>query len=140
MNVGEGHLDSQAGSDTFYHRFADKLKSLVGFDRMTVIVVDPNSGMEKVSHCSGLPVPESSIGPSDSAGASQTGHALSTGQTLVRDEISDGPHFQGDGQLLEIGIRSCIVVCLHHGARIVGTLSLASAQPAAYGQRERTII
>jgi len=140
MNGYESHLESQAGSDTFYHRFADQLKCLVGFDRMTVNVVDPDSGMEKVTHYSGLPVPDNSIGPPDSAGASQTGHALSTGQTLVRDEISDGPHFQGDGQLLEIGIRSCIVVCLRHGVRIVGTLSLASTQPAAYGQRERTII
>lgn len=65
---------------------------------------------------------------------------MTTGKTLIRSDVSAEPRFFVDDVMLQMGIRSSIVVPLLDKGCVFGSLSLRSRRVGAYGPREQTVL
>ena len=126
--------------DEVYDRFAGELKKLVDFDRASVHVIDHDAGVNVTRYDHG---PQRSAHPTGDVRpmeGSQTQYVLETGTALVRPDIGADRRFRSDGEYMELGFRSSIVVPLISQSRIVGTIGLRSSLVNAYGARDQRIL
>ena len=133
-------ITSTLDIERVYGRFAQGLKRLVEFDRMTINLVDLDAdtftqknvvGPARTGGFSGQPRPLE---------GSQTGQIVSTGRMQVRDDLGVEPPLFHDQEYLQIGLRSMIGLPLVYQDRVIGSLVLRSHRIGAFGPREQGIL
>ena len=117
--------------------FAGEIKALVEYHRLTVFLVDPESGLLISAYRAG----HGSAGrrPEDSNNLSSRliGKVVSNGRSEILKDLSEGPAadiWEGDAAP---GLRSAILVPINHGARTVGVVVLELRMPGAYGSKDQ---
>jgi len=123
-----------------YERFALEMKKIVGFDLISINVVDHEAGMLVRKYDFGKPMPapfRSDIWPLH---GSHTQHVVETGKTLIRANIAAHRRFTGDQDFLEVGLNSSIRTPLISKGRAIGTIGLFSKGTGAFGGRAQRVL
>ncbi|MCI0811754.1 MAG: PAS domain S-box protein, partial [Chloroflexi bacterium] len=123
-----------------YERFAEEVKKLVDFDRISVNIVDHEAGTFVFQYVSGIIQPGRHAGDILTLEGTQTGEVVKTGKPIVRQDVSVDTRFQSDQTLLDMGFRSSIVVPLRYQDRIIGVLSLRGKEKGLYGPKAQSIL
>ena len=123
-----------------YDRFSLEVKKLVNFDRMAINVLNPDGETFTFKYATGpvrpgRPVPD--IRPLKNT---QTGQIVRSGRPLLIANVGDAPQFTGTPEYLGMGLHSSVMVPLISKGKVIGSMSLRSRQPGAYGEREQHIL
>ena len=133
-------ISSTLEIDQVYEQFAQELRKLVHFDRMSINTIDREAGVFIIKYLVGQEVADRYTGAVRTIAGSQTAHMLATGRTIVRGDLSSAREFATDAAFLGEGLCSAIMVPLVSKGKIIGSLSLRSRQVAVYGLREQSIL
>ena len=133
-------MTSDLEIEAVYERFASEVKKLVNFDRITVNLIDHESGTFVFRYVSGLVQSTRKVGDVLPLENTQTGEVVRTGASLIRSDVAADPSFRGDQTLLSMGMNSSLLVPLRYRDRIIGTLSLRNARAGAYGPQEQSLL
>jgi PAS domain S-box-containing protein len=133
-------ISSTLEIDEVYARFAQEVRKLVGFDRMSINTIDQKAGIFSIKYLTGQEVKGRHIGAVRDIRGSQTEHLLATGRAVIREDLSQTPRFATDAAFIGGGLRSSIMVPLVSQGRIMGTLSLRSRSVGTYGDREQAVL
>jgi GAF domain-containing protein len=126
--------------DQVYEQFAQEMKKLVDFDRVVVNVVDEDCRNFTIKYSAGLDYPGRQVGDTSPLEGTQTQYVVTSGQTLVRPDLQADPRFVGDQALLDVGIKSVIVIPLNSKGKVIGVLIANSRWINAFGMREHAIL
>jgi two-component system NarL family sensor kinase len=133
-------MSSTLDINEVYEQFAQEVKKLVPFDRMSINVIDYEAGAFVFKYATGLIEPGRHIPDIVPLAGTLTEHVIKTGQPTIQVNITEDPQFSGMENFLSMGLRSVIMVPLSSKGKIIGTLSLRSQQIGAYGAREQAIL
>jgi GAF domain-containing protein/nitrogen-specific signal transduction histidine kinase len=123
-----------------YQQFAQKAKSLVDFDRISINVVSRDAGTFTFKYVTGLSFPGRNPGDSMPLAGSQVEKATLTGCSQVRDNITAGSGDSSAPEMARMGVRSSILVPLVAKGEVIGGLGLWSCRSGAYGAKEQEIL
>lgn len=135
-------LSSSLQIEDVYERFASEVKTLVGFDRMTAIVVDEvNQTFDKL-YVAGQ---DSEIlsgwkdWPLEGTGVQWV---VQNRKVCIEPDLAspEAVRFKDNGRMLRAGFRSGIRVPLPVDDKVIGIVSLWGVEPNAYGTREQEIL
>ena len=123
-----------------YERLSSEIGRLVAFDRMSVILVDADSGIASQEYATsssefGLEVRDS--WPIKNTAAEKM---MEECTTLIEPDLSQQVRFEADRVFLDAGFRSIIRVPLASNEHAIGGLSLQCREPNAFGPRERRVL
>jgi PAS domain S-box-containing protein len=136
-----GHIiSSTLDINEVYEQFSQEVKNLIGFDRMNLCVVNQAQGTYTIKYLSGLAQPGRHAGDVVSWEGSQTKEVVESAQTAIVQDVSANLRFPAEPALLEMGLRSRIMVPLISRGNVIGTMTLHSSQVSTYGQREKAIL
>jgi len=133
-------MSSTLDIDEVYGQFAQEVKKLVPFDRMSINVIDHEAGFFIFRYATGLIQSGRQIPDVVPLPGTLTEHVIKTGQPTIQVNVAEDPQFSGIENFLSMGLRSVIMLPLSSKGKIIGTLSLRSQQVGAYGAREQTIL
>ena len=133
-------MSSTLDIDEVYEQFAQEVKKLVPFDRMSINVIDYEAGVFVFRYATGRIEPGRQIPDVVSLPGTLTEHIIKTGQPVIQVNVAEDPQFSGIENFLNMGLHSVIMVPLSSKGKIIGTLSLRSQQVGAYGGREQAIL
>jgi PAS domain S-box-containing protein len=133
-------MSSTLDIDEVYEQFAQEVKKLVPFDRMSINVIDYEAGVFVFRYATGRIEPGRQIPDVVSLPGTLTEHVIKTGQPVMQVNVAEDPQFSGIENFLNMGLHSVIMVPLSSKGKIIGTLSLRSQQVGAYGGREQAIL
>ena len=136
-----GHvMSSTLDISEVYEQFSQEVKSLVGFDRMNIGVINLDEGTYTVKYLSGVAQPGRHAGDVVPLEGTQTQQVVQSAKTVIVHDLSVEARFPSDRALQEVGLRSRILVPLIRRGSVFGTMTLHSRQVGAYGQREQAIL
>jgi PAS domain S-box-containing protein len=133
-------ISSTLEIDRVYEQFAQEVRKLVHFDRMSINTIDQEARVFIIKYLVGREVVSRCTGAVRTIAGTQTAHMLATGRTIVREDLSSFQRFGTDAAFLGEGLRSAIMVPLVSKGKIIGSLSLRSRRVAVYGLREQSIL
>ena len=133
-------ITSTLDIDEVYEKFALEVKKLVNFDRVAISIIDQEAETYTIKYVSGEEMLGRGIGQRRPLEGSATQRVMVSGQTEIRQNFADEIRFPTDKAFLEAGLNSDIRVPMHCKGQVIGTLSLRSGQPGAYGPREQAIL
>ena len=133
-------VSSTLDLDDLFQQFAAELGKLVPFDRLNINFVDLENGVYRFKFISGLDWPNRNPGETFSLTGTHTDYIVTTGQTLIQNDIDPQQPFSWDARYDRLGLRSNISVPLRSRGAVFGTLNLRSKQVAAYGEREKSLV
>ena len=133
-------ISSTLEIDEVYERFAQEVKKLVDFDRMSLNTLEQDAGVFYIKYLVGQHVPERYMGAVRPIAGGQTELMLLRGGTVVQEDLKGSGNAVTNPDFLEEGLRSCILVPLWSKGRIIGAMSLRSHQVGAYGPQEQSIL
>ncbi len=132
-------ITSSLDIDQVFVEFGNEISSLVDFDFAAINNVDPEAG--KINqHCLWTGPNSTSVRIQWDLEGSQTELVMATGQTIVQTDLSDLPRFSSNEYFHGQGLRSTVLSPLIYNDRVIGSISLGSNCPEAYGLRERRIL
>lgn len=119
-----------------FDEFADALRMLISFVRVTVSLHVPDKGTLTMPYVKGSPL----TGPSQRLEGPKEGTArgwvIDHGRPYIRTDTAEVDEFSEDTLLGETGIRSYLVVPMRVGGRVIGTLNFGHERPGAYTESE----
>jgi PAS domain S-box-containing protein len=133
-------MSSTLDIDEVYEQFAQEVKKLVPFDRMSINLIDYEAESFVFKYATGLIQPGRQIPDVVPLAGTLTEHVIKTGQPVIQVNVAEDPRFSGAEGFLNMGLRSAIMLPLSSKGKIIGTLSLRSQQIGAYGAREQTLL
>ena len=124
--------------EELYARFTVQVGRLLGFDQLTISVVDDEAATLSLSYISGIEVPEWRVGAKPWEGSLAQAVQLTGAPQVLRMTRSGGnqPLYQAELPAVTAGLRSQICVPLGPGDRATAFLTLSSRDVDAYGPRE----
>ena len=132
-------LSSTLDLDQVFDQFATEVKKLVTFDRVSIQVVNLDTGSLTVRHISGQIQTSTHAGEVVTLAGSHTERSIA-GHSEISADIAVDPRFHTNLELIEAGMRSIIFVPLVSKGRVIGSMALSSRQVNAYGTREQSIL
>ena len=132
-------IGSSLDIDEVYTRFAEKVRELLPFDRLSIATVDLEAGTLTHAHVAGVAVP--GRGPGDvlplAESVSESSVACGKGQLVEQDPQRLGQRaFDAQRLALGVGLRFGITLPLLARGVVVGTLNLRSKQADAYTEQD----
>ncbi|MCI0796325.1 MAG: GAF domain-containing protein [Chloroflexi bacterium] len=123
-----------------YEKLASEIGRLVEFDRMSIILVDTESGIASQEYATQSN--EFGLERRDSWPIKNTAtqKMIDECETLIEPDLSQELRFETDRVLLDAGVRSIIRVPLASNERAIGGLALQCRLPNAFGPRERRVL
>ncbi|ETX02952.1 MAG: hypothetical protein ETSY1_01725 [Candidatus Entotheonella factor] len=126
-----------------YQRFAEEVRQLIPFDRITLTNLDVSRGIATVDYVCGMPVEGRNPGDvytlpgtiADEVARTAAGKLIS-----VDYETSIGQAFSGSIPLEQSGLRSHLVHPLIMHDHVIGLLYLGSIQPHAYDEQDLQLV
>jgi PAS domain S-box-containing protein len=136
-----GHImSSTLDISEVYEQFSQEVRSLVGFDRMNIGVINRDENTYIVKYLSGVTQPGRHAGDVVPLEGTQTQQVVLGARSIIVRDLSAEARFPADRALQQVGLRSRILVPLISRGSVIGTMTLHSRQVAAYGQREQAIL
>jgi PAS domain S-box-containing protein len=133
-------LSSTLDINEVYQQFSQEVKSLVGFDRMNISVINHAGATYTIKYISGLTQQGRSAGDTLPLEGTQTQQAIESGQVFIIKDLHREARFPADPALQEAGLRSRIMVPLISRGNVISTMTLHSREVGAYGPREQAIL
>ncbi len=133
-------ITSTLDIDQVYEQFAQKAKSLVDFDRMSINMVNLDRGTFTLQYMAGLTARGYHRGDQKPLAGSQIEKVMLTGRSQVRDESTAGSNVNDVPEMVRHGIRSSVLVPLVAKGEVIGSLGLWSSRPGAYGATEQEVL
>lgn len=133
-------LTSTLDISQVFAKFADKVRTLVDFDLATINVIDRDAHKSVAQHFVWAGSLKTEPPKTFDLKGTQTEQAMLTGQTIIQDDLGELPGFSTDGFFNDRGLRSTILTPLVYSNLTIGSMSLASSRPRAYGLREQRIL
>lgn len=133
-------ITSTLDIEQVYDTFAQQMRSVLEFDRVTISVIDSDAHTTTLKYQHGQPVSEREAGMVSPLAGSLTEKVVKTGHTVVRSDVGAFPEFKWDERLLEAGLRSDMVAPLVSESQTIGVISLFCRRTGAYGSREQRIL
>ncbi|MDA1297365.1 MAG: GAF domain-containing protein [Chloroflexi bacterium] len=134
-------IASSARLNEIFPRFADAVRKLIPFDRISINTVDEDKGTTVARYVWGVDYPGSGVVANRPLKGSATGAVTEarTGMIISADSILARPdRFAYLKTGLEAGLNSTIAVPVMYRGRVVGSLMLRSLQADAYSLKELT--
>jgi len=117
----------------YYPQFAQELRQVVHFDLLTITIPNPFQGDELIVY-------DHDRSQLHTRYVAYEGSApalvISTGNTVIEDDLTESRSFHEDDMLLDRGIRCALRVPLTSKGRVIGTLNIGSRLPGLYKQKE----
>ena len=133
-------VNSSLSLEEVCKRYTTEVKTLVDFHNANLSIIDDQTDRLSVIFLDD----EVSLANVDIASwtleGTQTGTIKKTGQTLIREDITESPVFSSDETWISIGVQSTMIVPLFIDGKAIGTLGLMSKDKNTFGQRERRIM
>lgn len=126
--------------DEVYEKFAQEVKKLVDFDRVSVNIVNQASDTFTRKYLFGPPRPGNPMGFARPLEGTQNQEVITTGRTLRRDDTATFPKFPSDLDMPATAMPSSIMVPLISNGRVIGTIAWRARQVGAFGPREQAIL
>jgi len=137
-NIGR-IVGSTLNIDEVYERFAEEVKKLIPFDRITINVIDHKENMVSTPYVSGIPVPGRQPGETFPLEESLTGEVVWTRSGLIlqmEDEDEIARRFPLHLPVFRAGVRSTLKVPLISKDQVIGTLTFHSLKGKAYSNQD----
>ncbi|MCI0439954.1 MAG: GAF domain-containing protein, partial [Chloroflexi bacterium] len=133
-------ISSSLDINDVYERFAEQVRRLIPFDRMTLNLADISSNTIINAYVAGADIPERRSGFVMPMDGTFMGHIATSGASIfVNASEPDGSdaleRFPGLEPNVRLGMRSFIGAPLRSKGEVIAVLSMRSAQPNAYSQR-----
>ncbi|MDA8125457.1 MAG: PAS domain S-box protein [Deltaproteobacteria bacterium] len=133
-------VGSSLNIDEVYERFTGEAKKLIGFDWLSVSLIDRSEGVVRIAHASktelSLRRPQGDV---FSLAGSLNEKIMATRKGLivrVEERSAHSPHFVDS---YKEGLRSAMSVPLFSQGEVIGTLNFRSKAPGAYTDRELSL-
>ncbi|MDA1219562.1 MAG: GAF domain-containing protein [Chloroflexi bacterium] len=133
-------ITSTLDIDQVYEKFAQEMKKLVDFDRISVQAINHEEGMYTLKYLVGQERPGRPVGSPRPLAGSQSEEVVLSGKSLVREDASRAPRFPSDEAQAKLGMHASIAVPLISKGLVNGVLVLRSLRVGAYGNREQVIL
>jgi signal transduction histidine kinase len=131
-------LSSSLELDEASTAFIRELRGLVPFDRMAIVLAE--DGVARVLATSGESA-ETSMPPGTALSLENNilAEVVTSGQTAYRPDMSE-PRYDEEPALVDIGVRSRVVVPLPVGGRTIGVLSIGRGEIDAFTEDEIELV
>ena len=126
--------------DQVYEKFASEVKKLVGFDRICINLIDREAGTFTVKYLLGVVQPGRRAGDVIALQGNVPEQTMAAGEASISENLAARAEFPVDQELLEMGLRSRIMLPLVSAGTTIGTISLHCCQVNTYGPREQSIL
>ncbi|MCL4441476.1 MAG: HD domain-containing protein [Firmicutes bacterium] len=117
----------------YYPQFAEKLKQIFPFDRLTITLPDPFDKKKLLIFSLETDVPYSRHYP---FAGSAPAWVMSTGKPIIEDDLAIARSFPEDDLLAGEGIRCALRVPLNSKGKTIGSLNIGSRLPGIYKQKQ----
>ena len=130
-------LGSSLEIEVAFGAFIRELRGLVPFERTAIVLADEGTAavMATAGRGSKRVFPPGTTRPA----AGSVLEAVLQGRAVYREDLEERSYPE-DEALLELGLRSELVAPLLLGARAIGMLSVARAQPRAFSDADRELV
>ncbi len=132
-------ISSTLNIDDVYERFAEKVRDLIPFDRITIRTINPKNNTVTVAYISGVDVENHQIRystPLPGSVAEQCMHTQS-GFLLQLESVDEAKsRFPNLLSSFQAGLQSMMFVPLISKDQVIGILSIQATKPKAYSQRD----
>src|SRR5262245_9171006 len=123
--------------DALFHRVAEALQRVVGFDRVALALHEPEADLMRLVAFEGSFVSEHfTVGQTFDRGDSHFGLAFERQRPLVRRDLSIEAQFASERRAAQEGIRSICTVPLVVRGRSIGAVNLASRTVGQYSEAD----
>ncbi|MFQ6030264.1 MAG: GAF domain-containing protein, partial [Dehalococcoidia bacterium] len=123
-----------------YEKFAQGVKKLVPFDRITINIIDSVTGTRVIKYLSGLAEPGVMVGDRAPLADTPTQQLMMAGQPIIQNDILSETEFPANPRFVSLGLRSRIGVPLLSRGQAIGGLFLHSLQPGIYEPSHAAIL
>lgn len=133
-------ISSSLDMSEVYDAFADGVKRLVDYDRISVALYDEEEDairMHLVRTKGKSRIPQGSWRPKE---GTVIGHVIDTGKPFIRRDTHKEKEFMEDEAVVPEGLRSYIAVPLFSKGMVIGTFNLGSNRPNAYGEEDLEVL
>ena len=117
-------LSTSLDIDQVYGQFSTEVEKLVPFDRITIQVINHDSGTFTVRHVSGEVQTRTLAGDVLPLADSHTEDSIASGRSEITADIAADPRFSTDPLLIEAGLHSTLVVPLGSEDQAIGSMLL----------------
>ncbi len=132
-------ISSTLNIDDVYERFAERVRDLIPFDRITIRTINPKDNTVTIAYISGVDIKKHQIGFStplprsvaEECVRTQSGFLL---QSESFDEVKS--RFPNLFPSFQAGLQSMIFAPLISKDQVIGVLSIQTTKPKAYTQRD----
>ena len=132
-------ISSTLNIDDVYERFAEKVRDLIPFDRITIRTINPKNNTVTVAYISGVDAENHQIGystPLPGSVAEQCIHTQS-GFLLQPENVDEAKsRFPNLLPSFQAGLQSMMFVPLISKDQVIGILSIQATKPKAYTERD----
>ena len=134
-------MGSPLDIDAVYERFAQKVRTLIPFDRLVIALLDDEARQGTIACVSGLPMPDQDVGTTYEANAEAFRELVGVYSGVVdsansSEELAD--RFPRWSFLCSGGIRSLVAVPLISKDQVIAALVLCSTKTNAYQEEDLT--
>ncbi|MBU1207508.1 MAG: GAF domain-containing protein, partial [Proteobacteria bacterium] len=128
-------ISSTLNIEEVYQRFAEEVRKVLLFDRVTINMVDVEENIVTVPYAAGIPAPGRQPGDNFPLAGTTTELSVKTRKGVIlqlENENEIANHFPGLLPVFKAGLRSSMAVPLISKDQPIGVLHFASRKPNAY--------
>lgn len=133
-------ITSTLDIDEVYEKFAQEMKKLVDFDRVSVHLINHQERTCTLKYLVGPERPGHPVGSSKPLAESQSQEVVLSGKSLLKKDVSIDPKVLSDEAQAKLGMRASIAVPLISKRLVSGVMILRSRRVGAYGLRDQVIL
>lgn len=122
---------------TYFPEFTEKLKQVFVFNKLTITLPDPFDDYALLIYNGGDHALHTERAPYEGSGSAWV---ISTGRTIVEEDLKEHSNFLEDEVLLTQRVRCSVRAPLISKGKTIGALNIGSEFPGVYKQREIDLI
>ncbi len=135
-------IGSTLNIEEVYERFAEEVRKLISFDRITIRAINPKDNTATIAFVSGVDVKTRRSGDISHLAGSVAKECMRTQTSFLFEPESEDEvvnRFPNLLPLFRAGLRSMIFIPLISKDQVIGVLSLQATKPKAYQERDRRL-
>ena len=133
-------ITSTLNIDQVYEQFAQEMKKLVDFNRVSINTINHGDETFTVRYVCGPISPIRPLGTPIPLAGTQVGEIVKTGKTVRRADLVHESRFSADSKWADLNLNSGIITPLISKGTVIGTFSLRSRLFDAYGPHEQEVL
>jgi PAS domain S-box-containing protein len=135
-------ISSSLDIDDVYERFAEQVRRLIPFDRISIGLVDLDEDIFTDAYHTGIEVPGRGYGAINKLAGSMTGQIVRTRAGMILDLAGEEEFFKEYPRAMpdyQAGLRTSMSVPLISNDEVIGVLHLHSVERNAYTERDMAV-